>query len=118
MTASQETWSKRIKQWRESGLGAKEFAAHLGVNSSQLHYWSRRLARKSASTLAPARSSAQAFPPQPPQFVELVNLAVTPPPSSPPCIEILAANGITVRVPQAFDPDTLRRVLAIVQEKP
>jgi hypothetical protein len=117
MTASQETWSKRIKQWRVSGLGVKEFAASIGVNPHQLHYWTRRLERENAPLAGTSCPPTEALPTEPLQFVELVNVTA-PPAGPPPCIELVAPSGMTIRVPQAFDPDTLRRVLSIIKENP
>jgi transposase len=103
MTTNEKLWSDRIKQWRSSGLGVNEFAKSIGVSRFQFHYWRQRLEPEKPRS------------PNDPRFIELVNLASAAP-APPPCIEIVAPNGITVRVPPSFDPDTLCRVLAFVKE--
>src|SRR5216684_1290309 len=64
-----EVWVKRIEQWKESGLTAKEFAAQAGVNLNTLQSWKWRLtadARRSAA-------SGVRPPGAPLDFVEVVH---------------------------------------------
>ena len=108
--ASREVWIKRIECWRESGLGAKEFAQQVGVEVDRLRHWKWRLAKENRATNA---ASADSTPPAPFPFVE-----VTPTPAEDrddPIIEVVAPSGFCIRVPVRFDADTLRRVLAVVR---
>ena len=108
--ASREVWIKRIERWRESGLGAKDFAQQVGVEVDRLRHWKWRLAKENGATNA---ASAASTPPAPFPFVE-----VTPTPAlgrEEPIIEVVAPSGFCIRVPARFDADTLRRVLAVVR---
>src|SRR5258708_23384837 len=40
---TQETWSKRVGQWKSSGLTAAEFGRKLGVSEKSLRWWKWRL---------------------------------------------------------------------------
>ena len=108
--ASREIWIKRIERWRESGLGAKEFAEQVGVEVDRLRHWKWRLATEDRATNA---ASAASTTPAPFPFVE-----VTPTPAEnreDTIIEVVAPSGFCIRVPARFDADTLRRVLAAVR---
>jgi hypothetical protein len=105
MTTNEKLWSDRIKQWRSSGLGVAEFVKSIGVSRFQFHYWRKRLEPEVPRS------------PSDPRFIELINLVPTAA-APPPCLEIIAASGMTLRVPPSFDPDTLRHVLALLKEKP
>jgi hypothetical protein len=108
--ASREVWIKRIERWRESGLGAKEFAQQAGVEVDRLRHWKWRLAKENRATNA---ASADSTPSSPFPFVEM-----TPTPAKDrddPIIEVVAPSGFCIRVPVRFDADTLRRVLAVVR---
>jgi hypothetical protein len=107
--ASREVWIKRIERWRDSGLGAKEFAEQVGVEVDRLRHWKWQLAKENRATnAASAESPPSSFP-----FVE-----VTPTPAEDredAIIEVVAPSGFCIRVPARFDTDTLRRVLAVVR---
>ena len=70
--ASREVWIERIERWRDSGLGAKEFAEQVGVEVDRLRHWKWRLAKEDAAAepcsprhlaLAPSPSHKAATPP-------------------------------------------------------
>jgi transposase-like protein len=101
-----EVWEPRVRRLRESDLTVAEFARELGVNPSTLTYWKWRLGRETRASkprVAPARKA--------PTFIEVKPEAPTPPPSAER-IEIMFAGGMVIRVPETFEPETLRRVVA------
>jgi hypothetical protein len=107
-----EGWIERVERWRDSGLGAKEFAEQAGVDSDRLRHWKWRLAKEGVGAkTGSAESSAVSAP------LAFVELTPTPLPNhrDDEGIEILAPSGFRVRVPQRFDAETLRRVLAVVR---
>jgi hypothetical protein len=108
--ASREVWIKRIERWRDSGLGAKEFAEQVGVDVDRLRHWKWQLGKENRATNAASADSTRSAPFP---FVE-----VTPTPvedRQDAIIEVVAPSGFCVRVPARFDVDTLRRVLAVVR---
>jgi hypothetical protein len=104
-------WIKRVERWRDSGLSAKEFAEQAGVDSDRLRHGKWRLAKESVEPKAASVESAAISAPL--AFVE-----VTPPPPrdrNDEEIEILDPSGFRIRVPERFDAETLRRVLAAMR---
>ena len=126
---SRETWAKRVKRWRESGLTSGEFCAEVDLNPRTLIYWAWRL-RKEGS-LPPAKSArkvqkpkiplatAAGKPPRenkavlPPKFVELTS---QPTSSSHEPIEIVV-RSITVRVPQTAATDLVARAFDFAEKQ-
>lgn len=126
MRSTREQWAKRVRRWVESGLTAPEFAAEMGLNPRTLRYWKWRLGKEGREAVSssrrarPSRSKRQpkALPAPKPtaSFVE-----VTPPAStlaraarlSTDRIELVVDDHLVVRVPDGFDAETLRRVLAV-----
>lgn len=109
--APREVWIKRVERWHDSGLSAKEFAEQAGVDSDRLRHWKWRLAKEGAEPKAAAVESAAVSPP-----LAFVEVTPTPPRDrDDEEIEILAPSGFRIRVPERFDAETLRRVLAVVR---
>jgi transposase len=110
--ATRAEWTKRVEQWKKSGLEAAEFARRERLKPKQLHWWSWKL-RTSESPPLPAE----------PRFLPVrVVTALSAPaaaPTSPTAtpIEIALGNGRIVRVRPGFDPATLERVLRIAAEE-
>lgn len=86
-----------LEAQEQSGLSRAEFAEREGFDVQRLYYWRRRLEGKPTTT---------------PAFVEVS--AIRPAPSER--IEIALRSGHVVRVPSGFDPATLRRVVAVLEE--
>ena len=43
-----EEWTRRVREWRESGLTAQEYAARLGVSVPSLYHWRSKLRAEAA----------------------------------------------------------------------
>jgi hypothetical protein len=109
---TREVWAKRIERWIDSGLTAKEFAAELGVNPSTLASWKWRLGRGEAPPVGKAPETV------PPSFVELIAATVpTKPAEAVEPLELVLETGHRLRIPGRFDPDSLRRVLAVLEAR-
>ena len=108
--ADVEAWSKRLAEWRASGLTAKEFCAKHDLRLSGLRYWTYRLraaekaSKPSAVRLVPVTVKPQDAPP-PTLQVE--------PPKSAVTIELGAAR---IMVPAGVDRATLKLVLDVLGE--
>lgn len=109
MGTATQIWARRIREWKRSGLSAREFAAANGLNGSTLSYWKWRLT-KEARTATPITERPRAVDEA--KFVE-----VTPPSSwwrASDRIEIVIDGEIVVRVPHDFDERALGRVLRVL----
>jgi hypothetical protein len=109
---SREVWVKRVERWGDSGLTAGEFASEIGVNPRTLTYWKWRLgaeqrkARRPKALVEPAAVAAPAL--------DFVEVKPEPQPMANEPFE-LVVGAVTVRVPNAFDPHGLRRLLEVVR---
>ena len=99
--ASREVWSKRVAQWKASGLTAAEFARRHKVVAGSLKWWSWQLGaarRKSSVSMSPLT------------FVEMTGAVQRE------GIE-LVIGAIQVRVPADFDEEALGKVLDVLERR-
>ena len=87
-----------LKQVDASGLSVGEFAAQYGLDAQRLYRWRAELG-SGPPAVAPA-----------PAFVEIQ-------PTSRPAIEVALRSGHVVSVPDGFSEETLRRVVAVLEDQ-
>ena len=104
-----------LEKWERSGLPLSRFAAGEGVARKTLYRWRRRLG-VGADRLRrgrPPKSSGDGFShaPPAPTFTEIGTARSSMP--SPPAVtfEVVFGDGTMVRVPDRFDPGSLRILL-------
>lgn len=102
--ANRAEWVERIKQWRASGLTAREFAEREGLREGSLGWWKWKL--NSGGSDSTALSA--------PTFLPVRVVDAHPMPVAAEAFEVALPNGRVVRVPSSFDDATLERLLAIV----
>jgi hypothetical protein len=110
--ADAEGWSKRVADWRASGLTAKEFCAKHDLQLSGLRYWTYRL--RGAEKASAAEASA----------VRLVPVTVKPEEPSPSVMVAerceaaltVAIGAARIVVPTGVDRATLKVVLELLGE--
>jgi hypothetical protein len=114
--ATREKWAKRVEQWRDSGLSAKEFAAKTGLNARSLVWWRWEFS-KSDATPKPRRrqrsreAAAVAITKSTMQFVELMA------PAARDGLEVILPSTIRVCVRPGFDAATLGRLLDVLEQR-
>lgn len=118
-TSPREVWVKRVEQWKDSGLSAKDFAAQTGLSFSALKNWRYRLAAQARRAQGAGRGLS------PIGFVEFAAPGLVPKAprarrrsgagASEP-LELVVREGFHLRIPRGFDVDTLRQVLSAVTE--
>ena len=111
---SRDEWAKRVERWRDSGLTTVEFAAELGINPHSLTYWAWTLKReaggkkrvwpKKSRKQAVARKAAVSSAP----FVEVKS-------HTPRAQFELEIRGRRLHIPDGFDAQQLRSLLAILE---
>jgi hypothetical protein len=115
--ARERLWRRTIRRQQKSGLGVRDFCRREGLKDWTFRWWRQELARRDRQPAsAPPRQqhghpteAAPAFLP-----VRVVDVeAVAPRPSA--LIEIVLSAGPTLRVPDGFDPETLRTVLTVLE---
>ena len=110
---SREEWAKRVERWRDSGLTTAEFSAELGINPHSLTYWAWTLKReaggekriwpKKSKRLVAPRAVVSSAP-----FVEVKSHA-------PRAQFELEIRGRRLHIPDSFDAQQLRSLLAILE---
>jgi transposase len=103
-----KTWSKRVEDWRSSGLTAKEFGAKHGLPAKRLWNWSYRLRAAEKVNLVPVTimSASDSVP----------SSTVEAEPTKPALT--LELGGVRIVVPTGFDRTTLQAVLDALDERP
>ena len=105
-----------LEQWEESDESLAGFARRVGVRAKTLYRWRQRLAAGVEEMGSSQTSGADAVirPAGTTTFTEVVAS-----PTSPTAVlatyEIVLSGGPTVRVPEHFDPDSLRVLITTLQ---
>lgn len=113
-------WRRMLRQWRRSGLCVRAFCAEHGLAEPSFYAWRRIVAerdqesarvrakpeRDSVGRAAPAGDDAPVFVP-----VRVIDVA-----THSVAFEVVLERGRVVRVLRGFDANTLRQLLAILEE--
>jgi transposase len=94
-------WRKELRTQGASGQSARVYCRQRGLMESAFYFWRREIERRDRET-RDRRTSA---------FVPMV---VEPTPETP--IEVTLCRGHVMRVRAGFDADTLRQLLALLEE--
>lgn len=105
---TRDKWTKRVAEWRRSGLTIERYAARAGINARSLAWWKWQLALKSARR---ARAHAPTPAISPLTFVEVK------PSEAAAGLEVVLASGVSVRVPVDFDSVVLGRLLDVLERR-
>ena len=92
-------WRSVLARWKRSGLSVRTFCRAEGLNQGTFYWWRRELNRRGQ--------------PQP----AFLPVRIQPEPAGPSSghIEVVLANGRSVRVGAGFDPQTLVRVVELLK---
>jgi hypothetical protein len=111
--STRDIWAKRVERWADSGLTAAEFAKETGINARTLAFWKWRLGRgtrRAAKPAAPAFVEVRAAHASDDALRAVVTADAEP-------IEVIIRDVVRIRVPQRFDAEALRRVIAAVEAR-
>jgi hypothetical protein len=109
--ATRDEWRKRVRAWKASGLSCAQFAGRAGIHAGTLSWWRWKLGTEGSER----RGGQRRVPPR----VAFVELTPAPPreaASGCECLE-LTVGGITLRVPDRFEAQTLARVLEVLEAR-
>lgn len=108
-------WNALLNDYRRSGLTQAEFCCRRGIS---LHSFGKRLYQ--SRTPKPAAGDHRSAAGAAPQFLP-VTILPDPTPviaASPQALELILPNGRRIAVTPGFDPQTLRRLIAVVEDRP
>jgi hypothetical protein len=109
-------WNALLNDFRRSGLTQAEFCRRRQVS---LHSFRKHLYQPRPSQPAPSDDRSSANPDH--HFLPVTIIADPIPPSitaSPPHLELILSNGRRIAIAPGFDPQTLRRLISVVEERP
>jgi hypothetical protein len=124
----EQFWRRMVGLWRRStpAVTVRDFCAEHGLSEPSFYSWRRTLAQRDGKIQATPRQLGKG-PKQTqtldrpqdeqPAFVPLTVLPSSPSPPAAP-LELVLPSGHILRLPPGFDAATLRRLLAVLQEKP
>ncbi len=104
--AKERFWRHTLEQFHASGLSVAAFCRLHHIPPGSLYAWRRTLADRDRETAAAEL----------PQFVPVL-LPGAAPSEAAASFELLLPQGRLLRVPAGFDADSLRRLLAVLQEE-
>ena len=108
-------WNALLNDFRRSGLTHAEFCQRRGIS---IHSFRKRLYQ--APTPKPTPASHPSSDGTAPHFLPVTILADPIPATSAarPPLELLLDNGRRIAVAPGFDPQTLRQLITVVEERP
>ncbi len=109
--AKEAYWRRMIARRADSPLSIRAWCLEQGLNEATFHWWRRELARRDAEGKPSVRREAKT------RSTAFVPVRVTEDRSQPvdPRIEIVLADGRSVRVHGSVDRQTLADVLVVLE---
>lgn len=107
-------WREVLARWKTSDLSKVDFARRENISKSVLSWWGAEIRRRDRTR---QRATARAPEPTPkpmPKRAAFIPVRVIEP--AAPAIEFVAG-GRTIRVRPGFDPETLRRLVAALEDR-
>jgi hypothetical protein len=113
-------WAALIDQWQDSGLRLPAFCERHGLNPGTMRGWvykrGHRRAIDQAREVHADRSPDEGTPT--PTFLPVRLTEPLPGPTAGPGIEVVLGPTRRIAVAPGFDPETLRRVVAVLEDRP
>jgi hypothetical protein len=111
---TREEWRERVRAWQASGLSCAQFAQRAKVHPGTLMWWRWKLTSGDGDRPRSRAKSAHAASAL--TFVELAPQAAPFAAASESRIE-LEVGRVRLRVPDQFRPETLARVLEVLEAR-
>jgi transposase-like protein len=100
----EQWWRQALERWQRGGLSVRAFCDDEGVGEHTFYWWRRELRRRDGRPRRPQKQTRNDH------FVPVQIVA-------DPVIDIVLPSQRVLRVPRGFDPEALRQILAILEEK-
>jgi transposase len=114
-------WAALIDEWQDSGLSLPAFCERRGLNRGTMQGWvykrGHRLAVEQARREAHAGRALDEQTPTP-TFLPVRLAEPIPIEAAGPGVEVVLGPGRRIVVAPGFDPETLRRVVAVLAGRP
>ncbi|MGO9462598.1 MAG: IS66 family insertion sequence element accessory protein TnpA [Isosphaeraceae bacterium] len=108
-------WNALLNDFRRSGLTQAEFCRRreISLSSFRNHLYKPNRSKSASSNDRPAAGAGHRFLP-----VTIIPDPTSSIPASQSHIELILSNGRRIAVAPGFDPETLRHLIAVVEEHP
>ena len=106
-------WAAEVSRWRESGQGCGQYAQAHDLHPGTLSYWASRL--KKGSTLKAPKPTKRNKRFVPVRLVDGADIESKKAADALGEFEVVLSNGRTVRVTGAYQPESLSRLLLVVE---
>jgi len=108
---TREQWQTIVEGWPKSSLTQAQYCAQQGISVTSFHRWRDRLDQETdLGNRGTRQDIAERI-----HWVPIERLEV-PALEAGPALTLVLANGLRLEVGSDFEPRTLRRVLAVLQE--
>lgn len=101
-------WRSVVRRCAASGMTIADFCEQEGLKASTYYFWQRELGRRD--------SEGQSQSAEHPNSPGLVPVQVVDDRDGAAAVEVVAANGLVVRIGQAATIEQVRQVLQVVSE--
>jgi hypothetical protein len=107
-----------VEQWRHSGLSLPAFCRRQGINLGTMRGWVYKQGHRPAEHARPA-SHPDPAPDRPTPAAAFLPVRLVEPIAPPgPGVEVVLGPTRRVVVAPGFDAETLRRVVAVLEDRP
>lgn len=124
----EQSWRERMVAWRESGQSQQAFCRDHGLGASLFSRWKAKLARRDELDAASAAGNQEAASdtalekrPEALRWAEVrltsAGTEMIPVPPESFGFEIVLPRGWSVRLGPHFEPDSLRSLLTVLEER-
>jgi hypothetical protein len=114
-------WAALIDEWQDSGLSLPAFCERRGLNPGTMRGWIYKRGHRRAIDQARREAHAGRAPDEEapaPTFLPVRLTEPLPVAAAAPGVEVVLGPTRRVVVTPGFDPETLRRVLAVLEGRP
>ena len=119
-SVKEQYWRDVVQLWQRSGQTVRAFCAEHRLSEQSLYAWRRTIISRDQPTRGDTHDPLPAFVPV--RVTPPAPRGTTPPPClmtplpTPRLLELVIGPSRVVRVPPGFDADTLRHLLAVLEE--
>ena len=112
-------WAALIDEWHDSGLSLPAFCQRRGLNRATMQGWIYKRGHRLAIEQARRETHDDRDPGEKPSATAFLPVHLAEPiPATGSGIELVLAAGRRIVVAAGFDPETLRRVIAVLEDRP
>lgn len=112
-------WAALIDQWHDSGLSLPAFCKRRGLNLGTMQGWVYKRGHRLAIDQVRRQAHDDRNPDEKTPAATFLPVHLTEPIASVgPGVEVVLGSGRRIVVAPGFDPETLRRVVAVLEDHP